>query len=122
LGCKSPQGADDSGLDRLDLSKEKRITALNLIGLWIPILGRTTFDNVCDIDLLSLKIDRSKDVSQELSGFSNKGLALDILFVAWAFTNDHQFGLFITFPEYKGMPGSMEFTSMAIPQIVSHLF
>jgi len=62
LGCKSSQGTNDLGLDRMDLFDEKRITTLDFIGLWIPILGRTTFDDVCDIDLLSLKMDGMKDL------------------------------------------------------------
>jgi hypothetical protein len=110
------------GLDSLDLFKEKRITVLNLFELWIPILGGTAFDNVCDVDLLPLKMDGLKNLSQELPCLSYKRPSLDVLFIPRAFTNDHQFGLFITFPKYKGVPCSVEFASSTISQLHSYLF
>jgi hypothetical protein len=106
----------------MDLFKEKRIATLDLIGFWIPILGRTTFDDVGDIDLLPLKMDGLKDLGQKLSGLSYKRLSLNVLFISRAFTNDHQFGLLVTFSEYKGAPCSVEFASPTIPQLHSYLF
>jgi hypothetical protein len=48
----------------MDLFKEKRIAGLDLFELWIPILGGTTFDDVCDVDLLPTKMDGLKDLGQ----------------------------------------------------------
>jgi hypothetical protein len=122
LGRKSPQGAYDPGPDRLDLFKEKRVTAPNFIGLRISILRGTALDDICDIDRLPLKMDGLEDVGQELAGPSYKGPSLNILFISRAFTDDHEFGFFIPFSENKSVPGSVEFTSLAIPQFRSYLF
>jgi hypothetical protein len=122
LGRKSPQGTYDSGLDRMDLLEEKRVTAPNLIGLRIPILGGTAFDDVCNIDDLPLKMDGLEDVGQELASLSYKRLPLNILFISGAFTDDHEFGLFVPLSENKGVSGPMEFTSLAIPHLRSYRF
>jgi hypothetical protein len=122
LGCKCPQGAYNLGLDRLNLIKEKRITELDLFELWIPILRGTTFDDVCDVNLFPLKMDGLKNLSQELPCLSYKRPSLNVLFIPRAFTNDHQFGLFVSFPEHKGVPCSVEFASPTIPQLHSYLF
>jgi len=122
LGRKSPQSTYDPGLDCMNLFKKKRVTAPNLIGLRIPILGGTAFDDVCDIDRLPLKMDGLEYVGQELAGLSYKRLPLDILFISRTFTDDHEFGLFVPFSENKGVPGPVEFTSLAIPQFRSYLF
>jgi hypothetical protein len=106
----------------MDLFKEKRIATLDLIGFWIPILGRTTFDDVGDIDLLPLKMDGLKDFGQKLASLSYKRLSLNVLFIPRAFTDNYQFCLFVTFSEYKGAPCSVEFTPLAVPQLFSNLF
>jgi hypothetical protein len=122
LGCKGPQGAYDLGPDRLNLLQEKRITGLNLFELWVPILRGTAFDDVCDVDLFPLKMDGLKNLGQELPCLSYERPSLNVLFIPRAFTNDHQFGLFVPFPEYKGVPCSVEFASPTIPQLQSYLF
>jgi hypothetical protein len=106
----------------MDLFKEKRIATLDLIGFWIPILGRTTFDDVGDIDLLPLKMDGLKDFGQKLASLSYKRLSLNVLFIPRAFTDNHQFCLFVTFSVYKGAPCSVEFASSTISQLLSYLF
>jgi hypothetical protein len=57
-----------------------------------------------------------------LPGLSYKGLSLNILFEAWAFPNDHQFGLFVAFSEYECAPGFVEFASPTIPKYFSNFF
>jgi len=110
------------GLDSLDLFKEKRITVPNLFELWIPILRGTAFDDVCDVDFLPLKMDGLKNLSQELPCLSYKRPSLDVLFIPGAFANDHQLGLFVTFPENKAVPCSVEFASSTISQLHSYFF
>jgi hypothetical protein len=106
----------------MDLFNQKGIAALNFIGLWIPILRGATFYDVGDIDFLPLKMDGLKDFGQKLASLSYKRLSLNVLFIPRAFTDNHQFCLFVTFSEYKGAPCSVEFASLAVPQLFSNLF
>ena len=51
LGRESPQGADDFGLDNLKLFVEERFTGSDFFLLRISIMGRSTFNNIGNIDL-----------------------------------------------------------------------
>jgi hypothetical protein len=109
-------------LDSVDLFNQKGIAALNFIGIWIPILRGATFDDVGDIDLLPLKMDGLKDFGQKLASLSYKRLSLNVLFIPRAFTDNHQFRLFVTFSEYEAASCSVKLTPLAVPQFFSNLF
>jgi len=64
LGSKFSERTDDFRLDRPDLLKEKRMAALDLIGLRIPILWRAAFDDIRDVNVLSSKINGLEDLGQ----------------------------------------------------------
>src|SRR4030067_1002059 len=80
LGSKSPQGTDDVGLNGLDLLHQKRRTTPDLIGLWVPILRRAAFDDIGDVDLLSLEMNGLNDLGQKLPRLSDKRSSLNIFF------------------------------------------
>jgi hypothetical protein len=89
LGGKGPKGTDDVRPDDMDLLQEKGLTTLNFIGFRVPILRRSTFNNVGDIDLLSLEMDGLNDFGQELSCLSNKKPSLNVLVITRAFSDEH---------------------------------
>jgi len=102
----------------MDLLNEKGITAPDLIRLWIPILRRTTLDDVGDVDLVPLEVDGLKDLGQELSSSSNKWPSLNVLVISRTFPDDHQFRLLVPFSEHECASGSVEFTSSAVAELL----
>ena len=61
LGSKGPQGTDDFRLNGLNLLSQGRRTTPDLIGLWVPVLRRAALDDIEDVILLSLKMNRLND-------------------------------------------------------------
>jgi hypothetical protein len=94
----------------------------NFVWLWVPVLRRTALDDIGDIDLFSLKMDRLDDFGQELPCLSDKRPPLKVFIVSRPFTDDHQLRPFIPLPDNNAPAGPLEFTPSAIPQIRSNLF
>ena len=103
LSGKGSQGTDDSGLNGLDLSLQKRKTGGDLIRFGITVLRGSAFDDIGNVDFFTLEIDRLDDLGQQLPGLSNKGSALDVFIVPGTFSDEHQDSPFISFSEDKAL-------------------
>lgn len=58
LRGKGSQRTNDFGVNGLNLLHQESRTALDFIGLWVPILRGAAFDDIGDIDLLPREMDR----------------------------------------------------------------
>jgi len=76
---------DDFGLDEFNLFQEKRFTGFDFNGFWVPISGWTAFDDVCNVDLLARISHGFNNLSQKLSGSTDKGFALSVFIGAALF-------------------------------------
>ena len=96
LCCERAETADDLRADRLKLFLQKRIAGRNLVGLRIPIIGRTAFQNVADVHVFTRQSNRFDDLREKLTGATDKRQPLPIFVEAGSFTNENQFGLGIS--------------------------
>src|SRR3990172_606710 len=78
LGGKCSQGADDPGLNGLDLFQEKRVTAFYLIRFRVSILGGAAFNDIGNINFIPLNRYGLQDLRQELTCSPHKRFSLNI--------------------------------------------
>ena len=80
--CREGTERDDHlRLDDVDLLKQKRLARLDFVLLGIAVARRTALDDVGDINVLALEIDRFDDLRQQLTGTPDERNALNV-FVA----------------------------------------
>src|SRR5579883_1650129 len=95
------QTQNDLRLNKRYLFPEIRLTCFNLVRLRIAIVRRTRFQNIGDVDILALKLDRFEHLRKQLPRTSDKWNPLLIFISTGCLTNDHQFCIRITNTEYE---------------------
>src|SRR3989338_564442 len=109
------QSNNDLRLHQLDLLFQEWLTRLHLIGLRITVFRRTTFNDVGDIDIFSLKPHAfGNNIREELPRAPHKWLPLQILIPARPFTYEHKLRLSIPYTEYEMGTAGPEFTAATI--------
>ena len=71
----------------------KRIACSNFIGLRIAIVGRSAFEDIANVDIFTLEIDRLDDLREQLSRTTDEGQALLIFVLAGSFSHEHKFSV-----------------------------
>ena len=99
LGRRISQCNDEAGVDEGDLCLQIWEARLHFRFVWDAILGRATLDDVCDVDIFALDVDRGKNLVELLPRRANEGPSLLIFNLAGAFSNEHNRRLWISFPE-----------------------
>ena len=95
------EGDDDPRSDQARLLAQIADTAVLLVLLGIAVMGRTAFDDVGDIDVLSaVEVNGKQHLVEELSGSADKGLTLQILLFARSFADEHDARLRLSDAEY----------------------
>jgi len=114
---EAPQGTDDLRPYGVDLSNQKRFAGLHLILFRIAIPGRTTFQNIADVDVTPLKPHGLDDPCQKLAGPSDEGSALKVLFLARRLADKNQAGGGIPFAENQVPARKVEGASLAVSEL-----
>ena len=90
--------------DEVNLAEKVADTGILLQGEGVPVLGRTAFDDVCNVYLGSVQADHGQHIIQQLAGLSHKGDALLVLVCPWPLTHQHEFGLGVPHAEDDVLP------------------
>jgi hypothetical protein len=92
--CRLPtEATDDLWGNQLDLSLQVRLTAINLLRLWISIVRRTTLENVTNIDLLSGKLHGTENLRQQFPGCTNEWLPPLVLLLSRCLAHKQNVGV-----------------------------
>src|SRR5262245_2809212 len=78
LGREGTKRHDHARLDEIDLPVEKRLTRRDFVRLRIAILRRAALEDVGDVDVAPLELNRLDDLREQLTGASNERLAQTI--------------------------------------------
>jgi hypothetical protein len=69
-----------------------------------PVLRRAALDDVRDVDVIPLQIDRFDDLGQKLPGPPDKWNPLQVFVGAWRFADEHQIGIRVADAEHDLLP------------------
>lgn len=82
------------------------------------VLRRTAFDDVGDVNVFPLKVDRGKHLIQKLPCRTHKGSAGKILVPPRPLAHKHELGVRVAFPRHDGMALFAEFAFFAMLQFL----
>lgn len=98
---KAAQRADGLRLDNLDLAIQKRRVDPDLFRQRVAVVGRTVFNEVGDVDLLSLKLDGFDETFENAAGRPAERPALPSFGFARRLADQHDFGLVVAFADNR---------------------
>ena len=82
-------------MNQADLLPKNRFAGFHLCGFRIPVIRRTAFEDIGDVDLFPIEIDRLENLGQQLSGRTYERQPLGILIRTRRLADQHQIGGFI---------------------------
>ena len=82
--------------------------SLDFVGSGISIVGRSAFEDICDIHILALKPDCLQDFCEQFSGATDERLALRVFVGARRLPDDHQIGPGVSHSKNRVYPGFIE--------------
>ena len=85
------QSDDDFRLDDRDLPHQKRQAGVTFIALRSAVSRRTALNDVGNVDVFAADAHRFDHVVEQLTGTTDKGLALQVFISARAFPDEHEF-------------------------------
>jgi hypothetical protein len=100
---------DELGIDNRDLGVEE-LTAVRGFG-WqrVPIAGRTTSQDVADVDVFPLEAAGDDDLVEQLASGSDEGLTLRVLVGAGCFADEQETSLRVADAEDRLRPRASQF-------------
>ena len=121
LSAELAQRDNHFRLDDVDLLKQKRLARLDFVRFGIAVLRRPALDDVGDVDVLALEIDRLDDLRQQLSRPSDERNALEIFIPAGGFPDEHQRGVRVAGAEDNLRPSErVELAARAVANLGPH--
>lgn len=91
LGGECPERYNRFGRDCLNLAEQKRAAVRNFLQSRIPVFRRAAFEDIADIDLIALIPHRLDHPGQQLAGFTDKRLPLEVFIPAWRLADKDNF-------------------------------
>ncbi len=116
LGGYGSQGADDLGLDSLNLFQKEGKAGLDLLGLGSSIPWRSAFEDVGDVHLISGETNPLEELSEELTCLSHKGSALEVFLPPGGLAYKHELGMGVSLAKDQVVSGFPQGTPLAVPQ------
>src|SRR5262245_27548206 len=101
LRGERPEGDDHLGTDQLDLPHEIRAAGLDFLWLRIAIARRPMFEDVADVNVLSLQVDRAEDLVEELTGLADERTSKLVLRGTRCFADADEPRLWMTFARHR---------------------
>jgi hypothetical protein len=95
----SPQANDNAGINQFHLFLQKGETSFNLVPLGLAVTGWAAFDDIGDINFVSLPPGSSKNAIKKLARRTYKRTALPVFLCSRPLTDKHYFRLGITLTE-----------------------
>jgi hypothetical protein len=89
----SAEANDDLRSHQTHLFAKEVDAGILLCGERIAILGRTAFENVRDINVLALDVNRVKETVEKLTRATDEGSTRKILLLTGCFADEHKVGL-----------------------------
>jgi len=89
LGRKISKRTYQFGFDGLNLLKQKRFAGVDLIGLGIAVVGRSTFNDVGNVNVVTRKPNRFKEFGKKFACCSDEGNTLLVFMETRGFSNKH---------------------------------
>ena len=92
LGRDAPHRQDDPGLDERDLAQQEGFAGLGLGGGRVPVIGRSAFQDIGDVDLVPAETDGLEHGIQQPSRAPHEGFALAVLIGSRRLADEHPVG------------------------------
>lgn len=118
----STQAADQARLNRFDLAEEKRRASGDFIRFGGSIARGPAFDDIADVNVLALNLDKLQHLVQELPGPSHKRQSLFIFVGAWPFTNKDKLCMWIPLAKDDMLACFPKLATLAVAQVRTNLF
>jgi len=109
-------------LDQSYLLAQEGSARFDLDGLWIAVSWRPALHDVRDVDLLARQTGVREQLVQQLSGGTDKGLALQILVLSRTFSDEHHPGGGVPRSEDDLRAREPERATMTIAHMPTQLF
>ncbi len=90
---EAPKSDNDFRIDGPNLTFQVTRAGFNLLGLRVAVARRAAFDDIRDIDLIPLHLDRGQQLLQEAARRADKRPALLVLVKTRPLSDKHQFGV-----------------------------
>src|SRR5262249_27627166 len=113
------EAADDLRLDHGELLFEEGIARHYLVGFGIAIIRRSTFQDIADVNVVALDVDRFDDLRQQLPGPAHKRQTLLIFIEARGFADEHEFRVGIAGAENNIRPFWSKLAALAVADFVA---
>ena len=116
------QKNDDLWRDQVDLAKKEWNAFGHFVVFRISVVGRTAFDDVCDIDFGTLEAHGVNHLGKERASRADEWNALFVLFASRGFADEHQVRVGISRSEDHIASSLRQSALRAFPQAVMKLF
>ena len=93
LRGKGAKTAHDFRADGRELLLQERIAGGDFVRLGIAVFRRTAFQDIADVDVFTLEIDRLDDLRQQLARAADERQALLVFVVARRFADEDELGV-----------------------------
>src|SRR5262249_40096937 len=117
LGRKCSETTNDLRANGGKLLPEKWIAGTNLVWFRIAVIRRAALQNIANVNVFALKVDRLDDLREQLAGAHDEGQALLIFVVSGSFTNEDELGFGISGTENDVCASSCKFASLAVTDL-----
>src|ERR1700722_15262220 len=114
------EGANDFGLDRINLPHQERRADLDLIFLRQTVFWRAALHPDGDIDALTLQAHGLEHIGQQSARAPHKRFAAQIFITPRSFPDEHQLRVWITGAEYNLVSVLRQFAARAIAMILAN--
>ena len=120
LGRERPERHDDLRLNRVNLLQKERTAGLDIDGLGVAVVRRTTLDDVGNIDVAPRERDGFDDLREELPCTPDERFALLVFIGSRRFPDEHQLGLWIPYAEHHLLAALLEERApRAVPDVLA---
>lgn len=97
---EASQGEDHFWAHGLDLFKQEILAVVDFLGQGVAVVGRATFDDVGDIDFVTLHANGMDHFVQQFSGIADKRFSMPIFFGSRSFSDEQHVCFDIADAEY----------------------
>ena len=91
---------NDAWLYQFELTHQVGLTSVHFVGQRIAISGRPMLEHIADVHLLTLQLDRTKNLGQQLPRLTNKWTPLLVLVCTGRFTHAEKLCVRIAFTRH----------------------
>lgn len=117
LGCRAAQKDQHFGIDQLDMAMDERTHHFALVKAGLAIARRAPWQDIGDIGICAVPLDRGHHLVQQLPCAAHEGKALHILIPPRRFTDKHQVRFWIAISENQIFGRKLQATAIKTGEI-----